>query len=102
MARAKRVDNRGRVLKVGESQDKSGRYAYKWTDTNGKRNTIYSLDLAELREKEKRIQRDLEDGIDSRGGEMVLDNLFQMYMNTKTNIRDTTKNNYINYWNGAI
>ena len=102
MARTKRTDNRGRVLKVGESQDKSGRYAYKWTDTNGKRNTIYSLDLVELREKEKRIQRDLEDGIDSRGGEMALDDLFQMYMSTKTNIRETTKSNYINYWNSAI
>ncbi|WP_416386909.1 integrase DNA-binding domain-containing protein [Blautia intestinalis] len=29
MARKKRTDSRGRVLKVGESQNKDGRYCYR-------------------------------------------------------------------------
>ena len=48
MARAKRVDNKGRVLRVGESQNKDGRYCYKWTDSNGKRSTVYALTLANI------------------------------------------------------
>ena len=56
MARAKRVDNKGRVLRVGESQNKDGRYCYKWTDSNGKRSTVYALTLAELRKKEEQIK----------------------------------------------
>lgn len=36
MARKKRTDNRGRVLRTGESQNKDGRYCFKWTDGTGK------------------------------------------------------------------
>lgn len=36
MARKKRTDNRGRVLRTGESQGKDGRYCYRWTDLAGK------------------------------------------------------------------
>lgn len=45
MARKKRTDSKGRVLRTGESQDKSGRYAYKWTNAAGKRNTVYAVTL---------------------------------------------------------
>lgn len=49
----RRKDIKGRVLKDGESQRKDGRYQYRWTDRFGKRHTIYSDDLKNLREKEK-------------------------------------------------
>ncbi len=39
-------------------------YQYWHTDIRGKRQTIYSSDLKELREKEKAIQKLLDDGID--------------------------------------
>ena len=39
MARKKRVDSKGRVLKVGESQRKDGLYMYRFTDDTGKRQT---------------------------------------------------------------
>ena len=61
----KRKDNKGRNWRTGESQRSDGRYEYKYTDYSGKRKTVYSLDLAELREKEKKIQKDLEDGINT-------------------------------------
>lgn len=56
-------------------------------DAAGKRNTVYSLDLVGLREKEKQIQRDLEDGISTKGGDITLNQLFEIYMETKSNIR---------------
>ena len=86
MARKKRTDSRGRVLKVGESQNKQGRYIYKWTDAAGTRNTVYATTLVELREKEQRIQRDIQDGISSTSANMTLNQLFNLYMSTKSNI----------------
>ena len=60
----KRKDCRGRVLKDGESYRKSdNRYMYRWTGKDGKRHTIYSPDLMELREEEEKIKHDLRDGI---------------------------------------
>ena len=44
---AKRRDDKGRVLLLGESQDKDGRYRYRYTDALGKRQTIYSWRLTE-------------------------------------------------------
>ena len=104
MARAKRTDNKGRVLKNGESQNKKdGRYCYRWNDpVTGKRGTVYALSLVELREKEKQIQRDLEDGINTKGGEITLNQLFNIYMDGKANIRESTRCNYENDWNISV
>ena len=41
----KRKDNKGRVLKTGESQRKDLIYQYRYTDIRGKRQTIYAPDL---------------------------------------------------------
>lgn len=59
----KRKDNRGRILRTGESQRKDGRYQFQYTDAAGKRHCVYALNLVDLRENEKGILRDLEDGI---------------------------------------
>ena len=48
----KRKDNKGRILRTGESQRKDLIYQYRYTDIRGKRQTVYSSDLKELREKE--------------------------------------------------
>lgn len=46
MAAGKRVDNKGRVLKTGESQRKQdGRYQYRYMDCLGKRQYVYSMKL---------------------------------------------------------
>lgn len=55
----RRKDNKGRVLKEGESQRKDGRYQYRYTDLFGKRNTIYATTLKELRDKEDLIHRNI-------------------------------------------
>ena len=36
-----------------------------YTDLSGRKRTVYAVTLVELREKEKQIERDLQDGIDS-------------------------------------
>ena len=51
----KRKDNKGRVLKEGETQRSDGRYQYRWTDCFGKRHSIYANDLKFLREKEEEV-----------------------------------------------
>ena len=53
----KRKDNKGRILRTGESQRKDLIYQYRYTDIRGKRQTVYSSDLKELREKEKAARR---------------------------------------------
>lgn len=60
----KRKDNKGRILRTGESQRKGLIYQYRYTDIRSKQQTVYSSDLKELREKEKEIQKQLDDGID--------------------------------------
>lgn len=41
----KRRDNKGRVLRTGESQRPDGRCAYKYSDANGKLRFVYSWRL---------------------------------------------------------
>ena len=41
----KRRDNKGRVLKNGESQRKNGRYLYKYVDAFGETKCVYSWKL---------------------------------------------------------
>ena len=68
----KRKDNKGRILRTGESQRKDLIYQYRYTDVHGKRQTIYSSDLKELREKEKTIQKQLDVGIDYAAGKTTV------------------------------
>ena len=98
----KRKDNKGRNLRTGESQRRDGRYEYKYIACNGKRKTIYSLDLAELREKERQIQRDLEDGINAEYAKRTLNRQFEYYLQTKLKLRDTTLETYRYMWGIAI
>ena len=99
MARKKRTDNKGRVLRTGEGQNAAdGRYYYRWTDATGSRNTVYATDLVSLRTKEEQIARDIQDGIDNKGASMTLNELFEVFMDTKTGIKETTRNNYNHQW----
>lgn len=52
----KRRDNKGRVLRTGESQRANGSYQYRYT-VEGRREYIYAPTLKELRIKEDEIQR---------------------------------------------
>lgn len=103
MAGKKRTDNKGRILRTGEIQrSEDNRYLYRYVDLSGKKRTIYASTLVELREKEKQIKRDLQDGIDISRGEMTLNQLFQIYMDAKTDLRESTRRNYISVWNHGL
>ena len=103
----KRRDNRGRILRNGESQRQDGRYAYKYKDLNGEIKFVYSWRLDKndrtpagkarepsLREKEKKIQQDLFNQVVPNGGNMTVLELVQKYLGLKINVRHNTLANY--------
>lgn len=107
----KRKDNRGRILRDNEHQRKDGKYEYKYFYA-GQRKTVYSWKLVptdrtpagkrddlSLREKEKAIERDIADGIDTaRAAKMPLNELFQMYMDSKTKLKEKSRSKYYELW----
>lgn len=90
----KRRDNKGRILKTGESQRKDLTYQFRYNDTDGKRRTVYAHTLNELREKEKEIQKLLDAGVAISTGNMNLGTLLTEYIAAKRNIRSTTRASY--------
>lgn len=95
-----RKDSKGRNLRTGESERKDGIYMYRYTDVkSGKRQTVYAGNLVELREKEKQIQKELDDDIltDAAVKKMTLNILFERYMKTKQ-LYESTRINYENMW----
>ena len=90
----KRKDHKGRILRTGESQRKDLIYQYRYTDIQGKRQTIYSSDLKELREKEKEIQKQLDEGIDYAAGKATVIALVERYISLKQGVRYNTKIGY--------
>lgn len=102
-----RRDNKNRKLWTGESQDKDGRYVYKYTDAFGKRKALYSWRLTEadaapkgkrkdlsLSEKEKVLQKEVSDGIVPDGGNMTVLELVKRYVSQKRGVRHNTEANY--------
>ena len=91
-----RKDSRGYALRSGECQRKDGRYSYSYTDKDRKRHTVYANDLIELRKKEQKIRRDLEDGLDPRRAERItVSQVYDAYMAQKFDLKATTRTNYI-------
>ncbi len=99
-----RKDVRGRALKQGEIQRKDDlRYVYSYTDPLGRRKYIYANDLAQLREKEKKLQRDQLDGLDVyTAGRATINETFDRYMSTKYELRDSTRNGYIYFYDHYV
>lgn len=103
MSREVRRDNRRRILRTGESQNKEGRYVYKYINSSGEQKFIYSWKLVptdrvpkgkrddiSLREKIAEVQRDLSDGIDTAGKKMTVCQLYEKKNNLRKNIRRNT------------
>lgn len=86
----KRKDYKGRILRTGESQRKDLIYQYRYKDLQGKRKTIYSSDLKELREKKSRSS--LMKGLTMLLG--VLPCLLERYISLKQGVRYNTKLGY--------
>ena len=102
-----RRDNKGRKLATGESQDKDGRYRYKYNDSFGKRKSVYSWRLTEsdpypkgkrkdisLREKEKEVEKALRNAVATSGWNMTVLELVQKYISQKRGVKHNTQANY--------
>lgn len=102
-----RKDSKGRRLATGESQDKDGRYRYKYNDVFGKRKSVYSWRLTEsdpypkgkrkdisLREKEKEVEKALRNAVATNGGNMTVLELVQKYISQKRGVKHNTQANY--------
>ena len=100
----KRRDNRNRVLNTGESQRANGLYVFKYLDMGKKPKFIYSWRLVEtdrlpagkrpcrpLREREKEVRRDLEDGIDPIGKKMTVGQLYAKFTRCRLDVREGTE-----------
>ena len=104
----KRRDNKGRLLRQGELQRSDGKYEYRYFDVNGEKRSVYSWKLVDtdklpkgkrdcdaLRDIEKKILRDIQDGIsDYRGNRTSLNRFFDEYINTKCDLKASTRTNY--------
>ncbi len=104
----KRRDNKGRVLRDGESQREDGRYVYRYTDAAGNRRSVYSYRLVKtdkvpdgkratepLRDMIEKISQDRRDGIDSHQAEVPLNQFFDGYMAMKYELKESTRVNYL-------
>lgn len=104
---ADRRDNKNRKLWTGESQDRDGRYVFKYTDAFGQRKALYSWRLTEtdstpkgkrkdasLREKERQLQKELDEGLTPKGGNMTVLELVRKYIGQKRGVRHNTMANY--------
>lgn len=99
MAKA-RKDSRGYALRTGECERKDGRYSYSYTDRKGDRHIIYGKTLAQLRNKEKKLEKYLLDGVDPFAAQKIsLNEQFDHYIGQKFDLKETTKTNYIYMYN---
>lgn len=57
----KRYDKKHRLLRTGETERADGYYTYRWTSRDGKRHSMATGTLEELREKEEEIRKDVSD-----------------------------------------
>lgn len=91
-----RKDPKGRALRKGEIyRESDGRYAYGYVDPYGKRKFIYSKDLKKLREREEKLFKDQLDGLNLYVmGKASLNFVFDRYISTKSELRETTYTNY--------
>lgn len=99
-----RKDRKGRNLRTGESQRKDGIYMYRYTDEKaGVRRAIYDADLKSLREKERQITREQQDGIITTAKEkrLTVNTLFERYMES-LKLAESTRANYFAIWKNQV
>lgn len=103
---AKRKDTKGRILRDGEIQKADGRYEFRYYDINGERRSFYSWRLtitdptpegkrecASLREMERDILRDVQDGLLTQQ-KITLNCRWDDYIDNKPELKQSTRTNY--------
>ena len=82
------------VLRKGEQLRSNGTFGYQWTDERGQRHTVYAKTLAELREKEKDISRDLADNIRPEARCKTVNDVYDRWTDLKRGLKDNIFQNY--------
>ena len=108
-------DSKNRNLKQNEDQLKDGRYRYRYTDKYGRRQAVYSWKLVptdkipagkrediSLRKKIREIERNADEGIDTYSSHASVNEMINAYLNLKTKLAVTTKQNYLHMWEKNI
>lgn len=103
----KRKDRKGRIIRNGECQRKDGLYQYTYVDLDGRTKCLYSWKLEptdplpqgkrkckSLREKEREVQRNMDDGIVPYGGQLTVLELTRKYILQRRGVRETTRAGY--------
>ena len=90
-----RFDSNRTRLKTGETQRPNGTYAYRWATADGKRHSIYAPTLEKLREQEEQIIVDRHDGIKTNVKNITVNDLFDLWVQVKRGVKDSTMKNYI-------
>ena len=63
---------------------------------------MYADALSDLRKKEREIDRDLEDNIDTVEAEITLNEQFKKYMSLKLSLANSTRQNYLGLWESRV
>ena len=91
----RRKDPKGRVLRPGEGfRNSDNLYTFRYKDPSGKVKAIYDSELKELRKKEDKILKEIDDGIDYAAGEINVIELVEKYVALKEGVRYNTKVGY--------
>lgn len=109
----KRKDSKGRILRDNEFQQKDGRYKFRFKDASGNLKTIYSWRLVDtdrtpagkkhsesLRELERQITRDIEDGI-VVNRQLTLNDYWEENIELRV-LKQSTRTNYKYMYNKYI
>lgn len=98
----KRYDKKHRLLKTGETERADSYYTYRWTSRDGKRHSVTTSTLEELREKEEEIQKDTSDGIWADSQNVTVNDLFELWKSLKKGLKDNTFQNYCYMYNQFV
>lgn len=89
----------GKELGKGITQRKDGLYQGRFVNRFGKTKTIYGRTLNEIRQKLRKEQYEDENAINVITKEVILDEWYQIWMNTcKKNCRNSTKETYAGHY----
>lgn len=103
----KRRDSKGRILRTGEQQRQDGKFMYAYKGRDNKMHYVYSWkleptdkvpagkrDCKSLREKEKEIQKDLNDYVAYHGGDVTVLELVKKHVSLRGGMRHNTQAGY--------
>lgn len=100
---ASRKSSAGRVLPMGVSERKDGRFIYRY-QVRGKTHYLYDRDLNDLKKKILQLQIDVASGINTEVGKLTLGEWYTQYIDIyiKKRVRSSTLFNYISYYNWYV